>query len=87
MVIEVTLITGPAYWASALVNGDTSGMDEEEITLMNAWLEHHKPWYIVDVARDLNGEGIEPRFTWFYSLYGGTAKGGVILDYVAYKHD
>lgn len=28
----------PEHWASALVNADESGMSEEEIAEMNAWL-------------------------------------------------
>jgi len=33
----------PAHWASALINGDDSGMRESEIAEMDAWLQAKKP--------------------------------------------
>ena len=29
----------PSYWASALINGDTTGMEDNEIRIMNEFLE------------------------------------------------
>ena len=39
----------PAHWASPLINGDESGLEDYEIESMNQWLEHVKPGYCVDV--------------------------------------
>lgn len=33
--------TAPAYWASALVNGDSSGLDDHESTSIDAWLDYN----------------------------------------------
>jgi hypothetical protein len=87
MSIEVMTVTLPAYWASALINGDASGMDDEEEVLMNAACEALTAdgWYIVDVARDDEGEACEPWFSWSYRLYGGDASGGDVLDYIAHR--
>lgn len=39
----------PAHWASTLINGDESGLEDHEIELLNQWLEHVKPGWCVDV--------------------------------------
>lgn len=83
--IEVTEVTAPAYWASYLVNGDSSGIDENEKALCDAWKAQQKPWYVVDIARDEDGEAQESRFTWSYALYGGDCSGGDVVDYVLHK--
>jgi len=74
-------ITGSAYWASYLINGDSSGMTDAEIALCDAW-----------EARELEeGETIvscddEARFTWSYDLHtGADYKGGDVLDYTVLK--
>jgi hypothetical protein len=81
-------LTGPVYWACALINGDESGLDEDEVKLMNEWLarELQPDESIVDVARGEDGEAEEARFTWQYSLYGGSASGGEVIDYVVMAH-
>ncbi|MBS3648826.1 hypothetical protein KEU06_09430 [Pseudaminobacter sp. 19-2017] len=85
MSIEVDTVTAPAYWASALINGDESGMEDHEIKAMEMWLKGLGDFYVVDVARDEAGESQEARFTWSYELYGGTAQGGDVLDYVVHR--
>lgn len=85
MTIETTIVTAPAYWASAFVNGDISGLDDSEIRAFEEFNESLADWHIVDVARDDDGESNEPRFTWSFALYGGTACGGEVLDYVAHR--
>jgi hypothetical protein len=82
--METSIVTLPAYWASALINGDTSGMDDSEIADMERELEglSNEGWNVVDVARGDDGEVDEPRFTWSFGLYGGNASGGDVLDYV-----
>ena len=85
MTIQVTTITGPAYWSSALVNGDYSSLDESETRACKEWCAKLNGWYVVDVERDSEGEAVESRFTWHNELYGGTARGGDVIDYVAHK--
>ena len=86
MAIEVDEITAPACWASALVNRDRSGLTDNEERELNAALERWqaKGWRVVDVKRNEDGEGEEPRFTWYYDMYGGTARGGDVIDYVIF---
>ena len=66
--------TAPAAWASALVNGDYSGLDDADTLACRAWQESILP------ARVVSCDG-EPRFTWSYRLYGGLYDGGDVLDY------
>ena len=80
----VETVTLPEAWASALINGDISGLDDREIDALDSWDRANPGVHIVDVARDADGEGAEPRFTWSYDLYGGSARGGSVLDYVAH---
>ena len=70
-------ITGAAYWASAIINGDYSGLDARETKVLEDWL-----------TRELApGESIvdcdeEPRFSWSYALHTGDKfSGGDVLDY------
>jgi len=83
--IDVERVTGPAYWASYLVNGDDSGLEPEEKAAADAWQAKIAPYYVVDVARHEDGEGEDPRFTWSYDLHGGTASGGDVIDYICHK--
>ena len=80
------IITAPAYWASALVNGDFSGLTTEESNMLNAWYEAEGRPNVVSIADDPEtGEPQEARFTWSYELYAGplcTCHGGEVLDYV-----
>ena len=79
------IITAPAYWASALVNDDRSGLTHGETLALYAWLEQEEFPNVVDVYRDDDGTLQEPRFTWSYGLYAGplcTCQGGEVLDYV-----
>ena len=48
--IETTTYTLPAYWACALINGDESDMDDDEIQEMNAWLEQNQPGFCLDCS-------------------------------------
>ncbi len=79
MTIQSDIVTGPAYWASYLVNGDASGMSPAEKAAADAWHASLAPAYVVATSDD------EPRFTWHFSLYGGTCRGGDVLDYVVHS--
>ena len=83
--IEHDTVTGPVYWASYLVNGDARGLEAEEKALADKWLAGLDGWAVVDVARNPRGEGLEPRFTWHYALYGGQCAGGEVIDYVVHR--
>lgn len=88
MAIECGIVTGAAHWASYLVNGDDSGLDAREKALCDAWAERlaRDSYYVVDVARDDTGEGLEPRFSWSYGLHtGDDCRGGDVLDYVVHR--
>ena len=85
------IVTLPAAWASALVNGDRSGLDDHECALC-AFAERSLALdglRIVDVARDPDThEPCEPYFTWRYRIYSqdhaaDASSGGDVLDYVA----
>lgn len=87
--MEQDIITLPAYWASALVNGDYSGLadhDPAEADRCKAAQANlaRDGWQVVSTADDG-----EPRFTWHYRLYDPDAEcqGGEVLDYVILKAD
>lgn len=82
MSIDVDTITGPAFLASALVNGDKSGLNEKDLQVLQNFLQNHVPegWSVVSTVDDQ-----EPRFTWYYPLYGGDAQGGDVIDYVIHR--
>ena len=77
---QIVTVQAPAHMASYLVNNDTSGVTAEEILAVEEWLEGLE---ILDVARDADGDCLDPHFTWSFDLYGGTASGGDVLDYIA----
>lgn len=83
MTIETTEITLPSYWASALINGDDSGMEPHEILAMDAYLERvlDGGWYVVSYIED------SERFTNRYDLYQGDSsiRGGTVMDYVIHR--
>ena len=86
----VTTITGPAHLASALINGDISGLDHVTgMDELDHFLKYAEGYDIVDVARDPEtGEALDPRFTWSFELHGGlNARGGEVIDYVAFVEE
>lgn len=74
--------TMPSAWASALVNGDYSGMDARDIAACEAHLARLGHPQIVSTVDDSAG-----RFTWCFRLYGGYCDGGDVIDYVALVPD
>lgn len=88
---EVTEAVMPACWASALINGDyTSFYDDDgkaEIAALEAELARYSRdgWIVSDVKRDKDGDAEDPRFTWSYALYGGTARGGDVITYILHR--
>jgi len=40
----------PSFWASPLINGDYSGMEDTDIEALEKWLEKEKPGYCVSLS-------------------------------------
>jgi hypothetical protein len=73
---SIYLATGSAYWASYLINGDASGLSDEERAQADAWCERELG------PNDAVIDCGEPWFTWSYQLYTGVACcGGDVVDY------
>lgn len=86
MSIRVETVTLPAFLASALVNGDMSGLesDDDRATLARA-LAYLGEWRVVDVACDDEGRAQEPRFTWYMEIYDVDEwRAGEALDYICH---
>lgn len=73
--LMVETFEAPAYWASALVNGDDSSFDisderqaARDRRELAAWQRSIEPFYVVDVARDKHGEAAEPHFAHWQGL-------------------
>jgi hypothetical protein len=88
---ETTEIVGAAYWASAIFNGDTSGMEEREIALYEAWeaKELGDEWTISGIVENDEGESEEPWFSSMFGFHTGWDEhgitGGDCLTYVAMR--
>lgn len=80
--MSVDIITGPAFLAPALVNGDTSGLSQSDLECLERFAESIAPWVVVGTANNS-----ESYFTWSYPLYGGNADGGDVIEYVVHKAD
>jgi hypothetical protein len=69
--MKVDVIEAPQHWASYLINGDSSGLNDHEIALADRYFEGFD---VVNCAD-------EGRFTWSYDLYGDPRyKGGTVLE-------
>jgi hypothetical protein len=44
---ETDTVEAPAYWACYLINGDASGMEDDEIAECDRWCESLGEWSIV----------------------------------------
>jgi hypothetical protein len=73
---SIYVATGAACWASYLINGDASGLNEQERNLADAWCEREL------VPNDAIVDCGEPYFSWSYRLYTGSPfNGGDVVDY------
>jgi len=79
MAIEVSTVVGPAFMATALVNGDTSGFSVPEIALVKKFEDGLKEWYVVGTTDE------EPYFTWLFEMYGGDCRGGYVCEYIVHR--
>ena len=71
-----TKANGSAYWASYLINGDDSGIEDREVQLADTWLERHNAGEAVGCAE-------EAEFSWSYGDETGddTCRGGDLIEY------
>lgn len=62
----------PAHWASAIVNGDETGMDDADAAAFNAWIE----WFQAECGTILTCDVFsdEPQFV----KYHGATRHGVL---------
>ena len=68
-------ILGAAYWASYFINGDASGLDDEEQAAADKWFEDNE---VIDVI-DCDDES---HFSWSYGFHADPRfKGGELLEY------
>lgn len=75
--VKFETITLPSHWASYLINDDDSGLDTEEAAYIVGTMVREGVRNVVDVTDD------SERFTWHYRMYGGTADGGTVCDFIA----
>ena len=62
----------PAHWASAIVNGDETGMDDADRASFNAWID----WFQAECGTIITCSGFsdEPQFV----KYHGATRQGVL---------
>jgi len=73
--IETITYKLPAYWASYLINGDSSGLEESELQTVDSFLQANKDPHFVDCG--------EQYFAW-YNDASTIQKPGDVCDYVAH---
>ena len=79
MSLKVDAATGSAYWASYLINGDSSGLEPGEVELCDAWQARIAPAYVVCTQG-------ESYFSWAYgAITGDSCAGGELLEYVTHE--
>lgn len=66
----------PAYWASYLINGDSTGLEEEEIKEVDAFLERNGLGCCIDVDN-------EQEFSW---ANDANQLGGAVADFTFEVH-
>ncbi len=83
---EVETVVAPASWASALVNGNWSGLqaDADDEAACRAWVaeQAEEGWRVVDVKRDENGDAEDAWFSSSAGVYGSPYSGADLLNYV-----
>ena len=73
-------VEGSAYWATYLINGDASGMTDDETTECDRWCERE----LAD-NEDIVDCG-EPFFSWSYGWHTGSKyAGGDLVKYTVIK--
>jgi len=74
---SIYVATGAACWASYFINGDASGLTDDERQLADDWCDRELG------ANDAIVDCSEPYFTNHYDLYTGDRRyrGGDVVDY------
>ena len=79
----------PAYWASCLLYGDTTGLEEAEIDEASAWEVMHAPGPCIGVADDTDftlagddGPGGCDRCTFTFQVIEPEYSDGEVIGYV-----
>jgi hypothetical protein len=75
MKIETAEFKLPAYWASYLINGDASGLQDGEQSTIDAWIKHEGNPHFVDCGEQ-----------YFSHTNEATNLGGDVCDFVAHYH-
>ena len=73
--MKITEYTLPEYWASALINGDYSGLEEDEAAALDAWLESENPGLCLGCSE-------EGEFRAHHDAHGHWPYAGNCLDYI-----
>lgn len=70
-------IIAPSHWSSYLINGDASGITEEERAHADAWIDRHG---VLDVVACDDSD----YFTWHYQVHDPLSEvlGGNVCDFV-----
>ena len=72
-IYDVIIYELPSYWASYLINGDATGLEDGEQEQIDAWMgTENEPWF-VDVGQSY--------FRWGNDA---TSMGGDVSEYVAH---
>jgi hypothetical protein len=83
---EIGTVVAPAFWATALINDDPSGLGQEpaDAEACRAWLaaQYAEGWRVIDAARDAEGNPEEPWFSWSADLHGSPWRGADLLTYL-----
>ena len=72
-IYDVIIYALPMYWASYLINGDASGLEDDEIEAVDSFLRREESLLIVDVGQ-----------SYFSHRNDATRLGGDVCDYVAH---
>lgn len=77
MTLRIETILGPAWFASAAINGDYSGLTSEEYLEFVAW-RNFNVWPGFDFASC----GEESHFSWECRAHGLPWTGGELIEYI-----
>jgi hypothetical protein len=78
--MEVFKTPGPAFLASALINGDESGLEPDDMADLEWFRNYIEDAEVVDCG--------EPYFSWHFALYStGRFNGGDLVEYTCIRRD
>jgi hypothetical protein len=71
MALKLVTYTLPAYWASYLINGDASGLDDGEQQQIDRWMRNNRPGYPLDCGEE----------SWFAHSNDATNLGDDVMEF------